>query len=514
MLSLLDTPGRARRASGAALLVLFAAWPACGGTGTMASTSSGSSTGEASSSGATSSSGVGGATSSSSGSGGATSSSGVGGAAASSGVGGAASSSGVGGAASSSSGSGGAGGVSVPGGSLQWVTPFPQSSQAILGFNLSSLSTDAAGAIKLTGFFSTGPMTLGSATLTTPGSWFAGFDAAASPLWLTAPPPPLGVATASVNASGRLIGAGADGSVPPSMGHHGAVTAVSPGGSVLWTKVFGTGTANVQLADVADDDAGNVYILDLVNSGVADFGAGPQTPGVRYLEKYDPAGNFLWQHQVGTARMHVDGAGGILLQSLLSGGEDLGCGVPDAIIAKLDSSGACVWAKHLPVNGIAALGRHGEVLVGTTFTGALDMGCGPSTSNGTSLALTRYAAASGACLWTSVLGDPGLHVLSGPSSVPTGNGEWLVSMVFTGTIDFGARPVTAAYARGHALSFKLDSAGALRWSVHFPHFGPPVLSGDPGGGMLVAFTRYLDYDVGMIPGPMLSNDLYLARFAP
>jgi hypothetical protein len=97
---------------------------------------------------------------------------------------------------------------------------------------------------------------------------------------------------------------------------------------------------------------------------------------------------------------------------------------------------------------------------------------------------------------------------------PTGVGDWLVSMTFDGTIDFGGGPVTASAPSGEGAIFvKLDASLSFKWNHYWPDGHLAYFRGDAWGGMVLGSTSPT-IDLGT--GPLLNNSpgIVLARFAP
>jgi len=78
------------------------------------------------------------------------------------------------------------------------------------------------------------------------------------------------------------------------------VVKLDPACRVLWTKVFGAPKADIQLAGVAADAAGNVVVAGDLSGAPVDFGTGSVDPGTTgesaVIFKLGPNGQGLWTH--------------------------------------------------------------------------------------------------------------------------------------------------------------------------------------------------------------------------
>jgi hypothetical protein len=78
------------------------------------------------------------------------------------------------------------------------------------------------------------------------------------------------------------------------------VVKLDPACNVLWTKVFGGPKADLQLAGIAADAAGNVVVAGDLSGAPVDFGSGSVDPGTTgesaVIFKLGPNGQGLWTH--------------------------------------------------------------------------------------------------------------------------------------------------------------------------------------------------------------------------
>ncbi len=140
----------------------------------------------------------------------------------------------------------------------------------------------------------------------------------------------------------------------------------SPSGQLLWGTSFGSSNFD-SLADVAVDGAGNIAITGSTSEAI-DFGGGPR-PGGRFggnsfIASFTPDGTHRWSFELGDAgpagglSVAFDQAGNLLAGGYFTGAVDFDPGpgvtsptaasfLDDAFMAKLDSTGALVWARRI-----------------------------------------------------------------------------------------------------------------------------------------------------------------------
>lgn len=187
-------------------------------------------------------------------------------------------------------------------------------------------------------------------------------------------------------------------------------------GELIWAKQF-RGLGYDEVRDIAVDGAGNVVITGSFED-TADFDPGPGTANLTsaggyeaYVVKLDSGGNLVWAKRLGgadadsAAGLVLDSSGNVYLCGYFRGTADFdpgagtfsltSAGGQDAFAAKLDATGAFVWAERFggsgldEARGIAQDGSGGVYLTGL-FRGAVTFA--PSSGGSTSL--------------TSNVGDP------------------------------------------------------------------------------------------------------------
>jgi hypothetical protein len=247
--------------------------------------------------------------------------------------------------------------------------------------------------------------------------------------------------------------------------------------------------------DLAADGAGGVYVGGALSSKY-DFGCGLLPPGP-FLARLGACGACLWSEALpasvavtnGVAAWRAHGllptdAGQLYVTGTFQGSADLGCGPMTSVgtgsfVARLDAGGACLWSRALATGLLAVeVFPGGDLLLATSYSGAIDFGGGPIQSVGTVDHVVARLSASGAQLWSKSFGAPGASV-AGTGLVADPKGRTTLSvLVQGGAVDFGAGPV----APGNVL-LELDPTGALAWQ-RAPFGG--IFASDPCGAVILA----------------------------
>jgi len=238
-------------------------------------------------------------------------------------------------------------------------------------------------------------------------------------------------------------------------------------GDTAWSRTFGG----------AGIDGANV-VLQASDGGF--FVAGKTVPPGRsdldlFWFKTDPAGNKLWDQNVGGAG--DEAATGIGAHSTRDGGfilcsqtESFGSGAADIYVLKIDAGGDTVWTKTFGGTGvdvafsIVQTRDDGFVLVGRT-----------STAGGANNLLLLKLKADGDTAWSRTLGGEG--------------GAIGVSVALTADNGFILTGQDESKGGGDALLVKTDSLGNVEWSRTYggsgADWGRSVLQ-NPDGGYIVA----------------------------
>lgn len=143
-------------------------------------------------------------------------------------------------------------------------------------------------------------------------------------------------------------------------------------------------------------------------------------------------------------------------------------GAPDAFVAKLSPTGACEWSKVLGLNAASKFGRavatddNGDVVILGDFRGTIDLGCGPLSSNGSAsdIFLARLSS-SGACLWSSTFGDAASQNGRAVAIDPERN--IIIAGEFFGDLDLGGGPLVSQ-GDSDVYVAKFSLGGAYQWA--------------------------------------------------
>jgi len=278
-------------------------------------------------------------------------------------------------------------GVANPAGQEAFVRKFDASGNELWVCQLGTTGTESANGIAAD---ATGVYVTGSTTGTFPGQTSAGgqdafvrkYDSAGGVLWTSqfgSSDADQAVAIA-VDASGVWVSGTTGGSLPGQTsagGQDGFVRRYDAGGTVLWTRQFGTPAAD-SATGVAADDSGVC-----VSGATAGTFAGQTSAGGidAFVLKHDISGGQLWTRQFGSA--DSDRANGVAVggSGVYVAGETGGtlpgqasAGDQDAFVGRFDSGGNPIWTRQFgtvgadSVAGVAASAA-GLFVAGTT-TGA------------------------------------------------------------------------------------------------------------------------------------------------
>jgi hypothetical protein len=278
------------------------------------------------------------------------------------------------------------------------------------------------------------------------------------------------------------------------------------------------------------DQQGGVYLYGALTSAI-DFGCGPMSPSSpddSYLVHLDASWSCVF-HDILPAVVGVTAApdGGVLLDGNSPAALDLGCGAlpvapgGNTQVARLDSAGACLFGASFAAPSLAAaFDPTGRVVVsGLVDTpDAIDLGGGPLAPQGAPDLVIAELDVDGTYLWSGRYGGPGVS-FSGPTIALVASGDLHVLTGYSGAVDFGGGPVSAAAGDRVVASF--TSAGAHRWSRAIHIIGANQAAIDGCGALVVVSTdRTFDPGCGpVIPPPSVwpfapLPYVGIARFAP
>jgi uncharacterized protein (AIM24 family) len=290
-------------------------------------------------------------------------------------------------------------------------------------------------------------------------------------------------------------------------------------GQPLWAKDY-PGQFIQKVTGVAVDSAGNIVV------------AGILTGSAIFVAKFAADGTHIWSERFGdgldqfSRGIAVDHSGNVLVTGSFKGTIDFGGGAlqsaggSDGFVAKLDATGAYVWAKRFGDPALdeyefdlAADSAGNAILVGT-FGGSLDFGAGAfTTKGGSDIIVAKLAALDGTQVWAKQFGDASEQTAT--SVAVDSSGDVIFGGVMAGTVSFGGPAITGA----GVYVAKLDASGGPSWSGNFG--GTPTavdLAVDVNGNVAVggSFNGTLNFGAGaadlVVAGT--GHDLFLAKLTP
>ena len=218
-------------------------------------------------------------------------------------------------------------------------------------------------------------------------------------------------------------------------------------------------------------------------SGTVDFGSSPLTSSGSYdiyVAKVDASGSFVWATRAGSTGSDggygvstlVDGSAIVTGQfkdtvafgstSLTSAGND------DIFVAKIDASGAWVWATKAGGTsnadegvGVSAL-PDGSTIVCGVFGSSVSFGSTTLTSAGDDDAFVAKIDAAGSFVWATQAGGTDSDEAFRVSTLADGSA--IFEGYFEGTAAFGATTLTSAGGQDYFVA-KVTAAGAFVWAT-------------------------------------------------
>ncbi|MFT3769337.1 MAG: MopE-related protein [Minicystis sp.] len=222
----------------------------------------------------------------------------------------------------------------------------------------------------------------------------------------------------------------------------------------------------------------------------------------------------------------ADASGNVIVGAYINGTVDFGCGpltttatLDGAAIAKLSSSGTCLWNKaagdgSAHTQGVAT-DAAGNVYVVGYLQGTLDWGCGVMTSTGGNnpdAFVAKLNGSTGACIWSKSYGDANIQY--GNSIAVDSAGNVLVAGFFLGSINLGGGALTSAGANDVFVA-KLDAGGNHVWSKRYGDANNQALRGlkvDGANNVLVVgqFAGTINFGGTTLTSAGL-NDAFVAK---
>jgi len=308
---------------------------------------------------------------------------------------------------------------------------------------------------------------------------------------------------------------------------------VGVAGELVWARTFGgpTFVDGVTVNDLATAPDGAV-VLTGVLTGAADFGGGTVTSGggndafvamwngdgqLRWVRRYGGAGHDFGQAVALAEDGDVVVTGGFTGSVDFGGGPLASAGSYDVFVLRLSSGGAHRWSRRGGGTGddsgaAVAVDLDGAVTMAGTISGAAEVGGGTLTSaGGRDIVLARYAATSGAHLWSKRFGGAGFDAPE--DLVADLDGSVVLAGVFANRVTFGGANLDALGA--DVVLARFAASGAHLWSKRFGGSGDDQVSGlalAPDGDLVVAgqFASTIDFGGGALANAG-APDVYVAR---
>ncbi|WP_437727001.1 hypothetical protein [Sorangium sp. So ce861] len=249
----------------------------------------------------------------------------------------------------------------------------------------------------------------------------------------------------------------------------------------VWSKGF-TSATEIFVKSVAVDPKTQDIVLTGDLRRTLDFGGGPlASTGSAdiMLAKFGPDGTHQWSKRFGDASSQsgngvvIDASGAIYLAGTVSGAIDLGngpimaAGDSDALLAKFDPEGNLMWAKlfgdaEMQRATSIALTSAGQVVVGGSYNGAIDLGGGALMATMDTDGWVARFDASGFHSKSLRFGGTGFEEVVGVAVDSKGN--ILLTGTFDGTIDFGVAGTFTSAGDDDVFHAKLTPSGSPIWA--------------------------------------------------
>ncbi len=256
-------------------------------------------------------------------------------------------------------------------------------------------------------------------------------------------------------------------------------------------------------------------------------GVGPMPDG--WARQFGDAADIQEANGVAT-----DASGNVIVTGTLGGvtvmdGFTLSAGGGhDVFVAKLDPSGAVLWAKRFG-NGLyqdgydVAVDPSGNVVLAGGFYGTIDFGGGALTSAGAEDLFVVKLDPAGNHLWSKRFGDsapqpqfPGCKVVTDAA------GAVIVGGMYLGSIDFGGGPLpTGGPTQADVFLAKLDANGNHVYSRRFGDVEPMGQTGERLRGLAIdsagnaVLSGIMDGSIDFGGGPLASAaGAFVAKIGP
>ena len=323
-------------------------------------------------------------------------------------------------------------------------------------------------------------------------------------------------------------------SSPFSNGIDGFVLKLSPDGSFIWVKNFGSSDPD-RPGSVAIDKANNVVIIGQFG-GTVDFDPGGGTTNLTsnggqdiFLLKLNPQGDFIWAkslggtgNEVGTD-VAIDPTQNILAYGIFSSTVDFDPGIDvfnlvgghptigDVFLLKLDQNGNFLWAKKTGSMGVnlavgIAVNSKGEIYSSGTFSSPIDLN--PNTGNfertplGLNDIFVQKLDAQGNFLWAYSIGGTGGETGAQIALSPKEN--VFLTGTFNDVVDFDPGPKVynlTSLGKSDVFIQKINPDGKFLWARQIggseSDYSSEIISDDESNIYLTGgFQMEVDFDPG------------------
>ncbi|WP_153821322.1 hypothetical protein [Polyangium spumosum] len=251
-----------------------------------------------------------------------------------------------------------------------------------------------------------------------------------------------------------------------------------------WSKGFSI-ASEVFVRSVAVDPNTHDIVITGELRGTVDLGGGPlASTGSSdiLLAKFGADGTHKWSKRFGDASSQdgngvaIDAAGMIYLAGMVIGAIDLGGGAltsegsSDALVAKFDPEGNLVWAKLFGDTSSqsatsVALTQAGQVVVAGKFSGTINLGGAALTAPTDGDLFVARLDSSGFHSMSRRFGGTGDEDLIGV--VVDSQGNITITGHFSGALDFGNAGSFTSAGSDDAFVAKLNTSGVPVWAKRF-----------------------------------------------
>lgn len=322
------------------------------------------------------------------------------------------------------------------------------------------------------------------------------------------------------------------GALPVFGGHDFFVAKYVGTGLYQWALGYGSSPIDEGRAVVVDG-MGNVYVTGVFSMNATFGGTTLMSAGGNdmFLAKYNTAGIHQWSQRFGSTLtdegdgITLDGTGNVLVTGAFTGtvnfggGNLVGVGLKDIVLAKYNSSGTHQWSKQVgsvgdDIGQSVVTDPSGNVYTTGFFSGSADFGGGALVPGGASAVYIAKYNSGGTHQW-SQRGN-GMGTSTGRAVSIDAAGSVLFTGSFTSSINLGGSTLFTLGSDDVYIA-KLTGAGVHQWS-----FSYGSNSTDVGTGVVtdasrnVFLTGNFNSTINFGGSNLVSsggNDVFLARFA-